>query len=286
VVSAPQHGDKHRDLPLSAIFDHQEDARVPHAEVWSQVLDRCAQQLPTIFTHNTNLDVHYGRRCLTMRNIKDETIYDPARYDRHALRAELGFGPKDRIILFGGLVRRHKGIFELAEFVRKLGSPYRLLVVGSRDTPDLRTLTSQQRKAMAVLPPQAPERMAALNAAADIVVLWLDPAVPASHFQSPYKMTDALAMGPAIIASPIGDFPAMAERRLLWTVPFGDFSGLGRTIREVFADEGERRRRQARARRLFLREYSYNAVAPAFALAARRLTEPRETYPLQRSSQQ
>ena len=177
---------------------------MPYADIWSQLLDACAQEIPNIFTHNVNLDMHYGRRSYPMRNVKDETVYDPAAYDREAVRAELGFGPEDRVILFGGMVRRHKGVFELFELVERLGAPYRLLVVGSRETPDLRELAKRAAGRATILPPQPPERMAALNLAADLVILWLDPAVPASHYQSPYKLTDALAIGPAIIASPGG----------------------------------------------------------------------------------
>jgi hypothetical protein len=87
---------------------------------------------------------------------------------------ELGFGPKDRVILFGGLVRRHKGISSWRSLSGSWGHPTACWSSAAAKRPDLRALTAQQRKAMVVLPPQNPERMAALNAAADIVVLWLD----------------------------------------------------------------------------------------------------------------
>jgi glycosyltransferase involved in cell wall biosynthesis len=268
VVASPAVGDRHISLPLSSLLAKIDEARVPHSLVWSQILDRCAQQVPTLLTHNTNLDIHYGRRCLYMRNVKDEAIYDPAAYDRDAVRAELGFSAGDRVILFGGLVRRHKGVFELAELVGRLGAPYRLLVAGNRETPDLLELQKRATSRVSILGPQPPERMAALNLAADLVVLWLDPEVPASHFQTPYKLTDALAMGPAVIASPVGELAALAERELLWTVPFGDLDGLATTIKAVFGNGAERARRRERARKLFLREFSYNAVPAVIGLAA------------------
>ena len=113
VVGSPTSADRHAALPLSALIERAEEARVPYADIWSQLLDACAQEIPNVFTHNVNLDMHYGRRSYPMRNVKDETVYDPAAYDREAVRAELGFGPEDRVILFGGMVRRHKGVFEL-----------------------------------------------------------------------------------------------------------------------------------------------------------------------------
>jgi glycosyltransferase involved in cell wall biosynthesis len=280
VVASPRTGDRHVSLPLASLFDRLDEARVPHALVWSQILDRCAQAVPTLFTHNVNLDIHYGRRCLTMRNVKDEMVYDPAAFDRDAVREEFGFSAEDRIILFGGLVRRHKGVFELAELVRRLGAPYRLLVVGNRETPDLIELQKSVSGRISILGAQPPERMAALNLAADLVVLWLDPAVPASHYQCPYKLTDALAMGPAIIASPVGELAVLAEHEVLWTVPFGDLNGLAKTIKAILADPVELARRRERGRKLFLREFSYNSVPPAIALAASMVERPDEIYPV------
>ena len=279
VVGSPTSADRHAALPLSALIERAEEARVPYADIWSQLLDACAQEIPNVFTHNVNLDMHYGRRSHQMRNVKDETVYDPAAYDREAVRAELGFGPEDRVILFGGMVRRHKGVFELLELVERLGEPYRLLIVGSRETPDLRELAKRAAGRATILPPQPPERMAALNLAADLVILWLDPAVPASHYQSPYKLTDALAMGPAIIASPVGGLAELCGN-LLWPVPFGDFDRLVATIGRIFADDAERARRRERARKLFLREFSYNSVPTAIAIAAARLARPTGAYPV------
>jgi glycosyltransferase involved in cell wall biosynthesis len=215
-----------------------------------------------------------------MRNVKDERLFDPAAYDRDAVRAEFGFAAEDRAILFGGLVRRHKGVFELAELVERLGAPYHLLVVGNRETADLLELRKRASGRITILPPQPPERMAALNLAADLVVLWLDPAVPASHYQCPYKLTDALAMGPAVIASPVGELAVLAARDVLWTVPFGDFDGLARTIRAIFSDATQRARRRERARKLFLREFSYNSVRAPIALAAARLERRDQVYPV------
>lgn len=124
--------------------------------------------------------------------------------------------------------------------------------------------------------------MAELNAAADLVLLWLDPRVPAGHYQSPYKMTDAFAMGATVIGSPMSDLPDFALRRLAWTVPFGDFDALVRTIREVFDASAERDERRRRARRMFEREFSYHAVGPAIALGASLLERHDEVYPVSR----
>jgi glycosyltransferase involved in cell wall biosynthesis len=280
VVAAPRRDDAHASLPLSAIAENPGAARSPYADIWSQVLDSCVRDMPTLYTHNRNLDIHYGRRSLTMRNVKDETVYDPARIDRAAVRAELGLAEDDRAILFGGTVRMHKGPFELADFVRRIGPPYKLIVAGSRPTPELERLQKDASGRVIILPPQPAARMAAINRAADAVVLWLDPTVPASAFQNPYKLTDALAMGTPVVATPIGELARLAERELVWPAPFGDFSALAATLDRIFAGGDEVVRRAATGRRLFLREYSYNAAVAALALGAGLIEDRTRRYPV------
>ncbi|MYL24820.1 glycosyltransferase [Halomonas alkaliantarctica] len=280
VVASPSTKVQHAEHPLEAVFDQMEQAKTPYELIWSQVLEPCVKCLPTLFTHNINLDLHYGARAHYMRNIKDASIFNPSRYDRDHIRQALGFEKQDKVIFFGGLVRKHKGIFELVELLDKLKDPtYKLLVVGSRETPDLQKLV-EKHKNVTVLPPQPPEKMAELNYAADFVILWLDPTVRASHYQSPYKMSDALAMGPAIIASPVSDQAAFARHEVMWQVPFGNFDSLVCTIQHIQANPEERAYRQRRARRLFLREFSYQAVPAAFARGASQVTERNRVYPI------
>lgn len=281
VVASPRANNRHVELPLEAVLDDLEQAKTPQSVIWSQALDPCVAGIPTVYTHNVNLNIHYGRRCLYMRNVKDDALYDPATMDRSSLRGELGFGPEDRVILFGGLVRKHKGVFELVELLNSLDDPrYKLLIVASRETPEVRTLARQHADRITLLSAQSPKRMAELNHASDLVVLWLDPSVSAGHYQSPYKISDALAMGPAIIASPTSDLASFAERDLVWMVPFGDFERLQSTIKSIFADDEERTRRRERGRRLFLREFSYKSVPAALALGASLVGERDRVYPV------
>jgi len=280
VVGSPRTRAVHTTSPLEAVFDNLDEAKSPHSLIWSRVLDPFVNQIPTLYTHNINLDLHYGKRCLYMRNIKDATVFDPSLVDRERTRRELGFGPQDRVILFGGLVRKHKGIWEVTTLLERLADPrYKFLVVGNRETPDLRKLVQESRDAVSVLPPQSPQRMAELNNAADLVILWLDPDVPAGNYQSPYKMSDAFAMGATIIASPTSDLAGFGDKELLWVVPFGDVDRMIATIDEIFLDDNERNRRRDRARRFFEREFSYGSVPAAFGLGAAAVRDRNRVYP-------
>lgn len=280
VVAQAKASDTHMHRHLQDLLSVGDVAKNPYDLLWSEILDPLVSEIPTIFTHNINLDLHYDRRCLTLRNIKDETIYRPDTHDRDAIRREMGFLPEDRVILFGGLVRSHKGVFELVDMLKSLDDPrYKLLIVGSRETPDLTTLRQTQPGNIVILPPQPSDRMAPINLAADIVILWQDPAVPAGQYQSPYKMSDAFAMGPTVIASPTSDLAEFAQRGLVLNVPYGDRAALRLAIRRVFDQPEETARRRVRARRFFEREFAYPAVFSSFALGAATL-DPNRVYPV------
>ena len=190
----------------------------------------------------------------------------------------------DKVILFGGLVRKHKGINELVDLLGRLGDPkFKLLVIGSRDSPELRSLQGLKNDgSIILLPPQPPAEMAKINFASDFVVLWLDPSAPVSHFQMPYKLTDAIAMGATVIGSPVSDLPSLENAGALWTVPFGDLNALARKINGILDAPAEREARRAVARRIFEREFSYGAAVANFALGAHRLNGERVTYDVSR----
>ena len=62
---------------------------------------------------------------------RDEQRFDPARYDRDAVRRELGVGPYDHLLLFGGTPRAHKGVVEVLEALDRLGDDrYKLALFG------------------------------------------------------------------------------------------------------------------------------------------------------------
>ena len=271
VVSSPMREDRHMEVAIESVDLSDRNLLNPYSDLWSQLMDPLAKTLPVLVTHNKNIDAHFGNRCLYMRNLKDELVYNPDVYERDGVRAELGFGPDDRVILFGGLIRKHKGIYELVELVKRLSDPrYKLLFVGSRMTPDQKKLKEKYGDKIRVLPPQHREAMARINLAADIVILWLDPEVAASHYQMPYKATDAFAMGTSIIANDISDLGDLAKQGYLRIAPFGDWDRMTAVFHDIFDNAKKTAAMRAAGRRLFLRQFSYAAARSNFELAARR----------------
>lgn len=262
------------------------DARLldPAHETWTRLLEGLAPDLPAVVTHNANLDRLFGNKSHQLRNIKDEAFYDPTRWSREEVRSRLGFSPEDRVILFGGMVRRHKGIFPLVDFIEaRGGGRYKLLVASSRPTPDEVELKKMAGHRVIVLPPSGRNLMAEINLAADAAVLWLDPQVPASHYQMPFKLTDALAMELPVVANPISDLTHLGQLGIVHLVDYGDFDQLERTLNGIFADRNSTRQMTRRGRRLYLRQFSYQAARANLEVLLRQQAGRTECLPAARS---
>lgn len=278
VIASPSENDRHQTVDLETADPGDPELLDPKSLLWSRLLDPLAAEIPTLFTHNCGLDKHYGGHCHYMRNIKDEAVYDPDRYSREDIRRSLGFGPEDKIILFGGLLRRHKGIGELTLLLDRLNDPaFKLLFVGSRETAEQHQLAQSGDSRITLLTGKTREEMAKINHAADLVILWLNPQVAASHYQMPYKLTDAIAMGVPVIANAISDLGDLGEQGYLWNVPFGDWHGMEKTIRAIFENPQQRRVRTEAARALYQRQFTYAAARANFALAAHGLSKYQNT---------
>ena len=77
-------------------------------------------------------------------HIRDEHDFDSTLYPRDAIRQRLGFTSEDKVILFAGTPRMHKGLSRLVTALRELDRPtYKLLVVGS---PGDRTVRNVLRR--------------------------------------------------------------------------------------------------------------------------------------------
>ena len=259
VVANPQ-SDKKSSTTEQSVALNDQNLKVPYAREWSLLLEKIAKLEEFTTTHNINLDTFFGGKSFYIRNLKDETYFNPDLYDRDALRTQYGFGKEDRVILFGGMLRKHKGIYQLIDIMKILGTQYKVLFVGSRVTPDQTKLEQEYGDMVTILPPQGRNDMAKLNYLSDLVILWLDPKIPASHYQMPYKFTDAIAMKVPVISNDISDLGELAREGYLRLVDYEDYNGLKKIVDQLFNEEDQRTLMVDRARLLYLRQFSYKAV--------------------------
>ena len=246
---------------LGTILRSQDDAKNAYSPIWSQILNECALRLPTIFTDGINSNAHGTRRHHCLRNIKDQSIFDPAKFDRASIRSELGFRPEDRIVLFDDYGNRPKELSDLADLMHRLGDPYKLLVIATPNNSGVQSLAELSGGVLTILHPRSAKQMAAISLAVDLVVFWPDPEAAISQSKTPHRVSDAFAMGCGVIASPIGELARFSDRELSWPVPFGDIEALSGTIPAILADRSELGWRKERARKYFLREFSVRCGA-------------------------
>ena len=176
------------------------------------------------------------------------------------LKRSLGMG-EDRLIVFGGVARPHKGVEELLEALAKLGDEsVRLLVVGPQ-TDFLRELQRVDRYApyIVCIGAKPKNEMPRYLALGELVVLPQKNTLLAQS-QVPCKVFEAMAMAKPIIASDVSDLSDILSG-CGWIVPPDDIPALAKTIAHVLAHPNEGEESGRRAREKCIREYDRHATS-------------------------
>ena len=208
-----------RDLSPEEFIATQEpnDWTHPHTERWTRL---AASMIPWADGHTACNEVMAGPvDARIVRHARNPSLFDPEACDLDALRTELGLKGTDRVVLYLGTPRRHKGLLYVAQAVAALNDPDAVfLVIGSfpdrgieRDlerVPDLR---------LKRLPDQPLDRAAAFNALADVVCVMQDPEAPASATQTPAKLSDAVAMGACVLVPDLPPISAFTKAGVVQT---------------------------------------------------------------------
>ncbi|MFH0908141.1 MAG: glycosyltransferase [bacterium] len=226
----------------------------PLDEAYHPLVESCIRWADNVISTSTFLQTKFGGRIVhagvDMDFFKPQ---DPA--VTASLRRDLGLDGK-KLIVFGGVVRPHKGVEIIPDALARLGDDrIRLLVVGPR-TDHLERLMKDSRLGRYVVcaGPQPKERMPEFLNLADLVVLPLVDSLLARS-QTPCKIFEAMAMEKPVIATAISDLPLILEG-CGWVVPPGDADALARVIGEVLADPTRAAARGAAARERCARLYS------------------------------
>ena len=182
--------------------------------LWTRLAVDLAQRFDGITVANRPLQERYGGTVIP--HARDPEQLKPATAEQKAAaRQRFEVPAMARVILFFGTPKRHKGILELARAVAQLpeGLQPLLVVAGAfapEDAPlekELRALLPAER--LQQLGNQPLERAPQVLALADLVVLLSDGEV--ATFQSPAKLSDALAMGLPVLVSEAEPLQEMAE---------------------------------------------------------------------------
>ena len=257
------------------------DLAEPFGRLWTRACESVIRSADQITVSNLELEARYGG--VIIPHARNEAVFDPERFDRAATRQRLGLGEDDRLVLFGGTPRAHKGILDLLEALDALGDDHiRLGVFSTRELQDLRQQIGSLQRWILPLPYHAFDELPGLVAAADLTCALQAPDHPVSRYQMPAKVTDAMSMGVACLVTPVPPMQPLIDKDVV-EVFNGDIP-LHERIRQILDHTEETADRAARARQVFLQSYSYQAVRPVAAAAIETLlTEPPPLAPPLRS---
>lgn len=227
--------------------------------LWTALAVDLGQRFDGITVANTALQQRYGGTVIL--HARDPQQLQPlSARERLAARRCHAIAEKASVVLFFGTARRHKGLLEVAAAVAALPEDLSPLFVVAGAIPnaklqrELEAVLPQQR--LRILGSQPFERAREILGMADLVLLLSSGEVAA--FQTPAKLTDALAMGLPILVS---DAPPLQETSELGWTQLVDVDRLIDQIESWLRDSGARDAQARRARQGFLQSYTLEVVS-------------------------
>jgi glycosyltransferase involved in cell wall biosynthesis len=240
------------------------EASVPYSDIWTRFAETLTSEADGIIVSNVALRRKFGG--FIIRHGRNEAVFDPALHDRQKIRRAFGYGDEDRVVLFLGTPRPHKGIFELCDALERCADPrLALCVIGTvTDKRTLKRFADYKTARLALHPDEPWERLPELVNMADAVAILQDNDSPIAEFQIPAKLTDALAMNVQVLATPVPPLEDVALTGALQMV--GNPSELDAALR-LLADSPAQADGRDRGRELFLSEFSYGVNSARLRLA-------------------
>ena len=227
-------------------------------------VEKSIAQLDGVISTTTFLQHRFGG-SIVHAGVDTERFKPQPETMRRAMREKLGLRDK-RVIVFGGVVRPHKGVEEILAALVVLGDDRnRLLVVGPLTEHLARIRSTPEGRRYIVVAGEPLDDPKGINAkvhqqmplyldAGDAVVLPLrDTSLARS--QMPIKVFEAMAMAKPLIATAVADLPLMLNG-CGKIVPPSKIEALASGIQELFADPEAAQRMGAAAREKCIREYS------------------------------
>jgi glycosyltransferase involved in cell wall biosynthesis len=211
-------------------------AHHPMDDVYCPVVERMIPRADQVVSTSTFLQNKFGGEIVHMG--VDTEFFKPAPDDQvGALRMRHGLTGK-RCIVFGGVVRPHKGIELILDALVSLANPgYRFVIVGPVNE-HVRELLATPAYApyLVALGAQSKAQMPLYLSMADLIVLPLSNDLLAQS-QTPCKVFEAMSMGKPIIASSVSDLPQILNG-CGRVVPPDDTAALADAIHGMFEKAG------------------------------------------------
>ena len=130
-IGVPVIGFCHSDPAHLAALHWGEWARKPIEKKWAEIFSQFDRVVaPSRFIAGRLRDAGVTRIVERPLGVDVETFH-PDRADRGAVRAELGVGADERLLVFAGRAAKEKNVDVLISAAQALGRPYRLVLIGA-----------------------------------------------------------------------------------------------------------------------------------------------------------
>ncbi|MGL5065241.1 MAG: glycosyltransferase family 4 protein [Microcoleus sp.] len=194
-------------------------------------------------------------------NGKDTKMFDPSKYNPEVSRQRYGLSGY-RILMFPGAPRPHKGVEDILIALEQLNEPdLKLAIVGGSPYDDYDDKLVKQWERWIIKMPKFPvEKMPEIVAAAHIVLVpQRDTLTAAAQF--PLKLTDGMAMAKPVLASRVGDIPAILAGTGYLVDPNSP-AQIAEKIQWIFQNLPAANSQGIKARERCVQKYSIQAMAP------------------------
>lgn len=250
------------------------DIHEPYASTWTRFAETLVPHADAVLVSNEALQREFGGTIIP--HARDEHLFDPTRYDKNQCRKDLGLAAHDKVVLFAGTARAHKGLVEIANAVGAIDrQDCKLCIVGDILDRGLKArIMAAAADKVVFFPNQPLEELPRFLAAADLVCLLQNQDSRISQFQLPAKLVDALAMGVPVLATETAPLRPFIECGSVIPVTT---ENLQQKLEAALSELGTLGLKQRGNRSLFLGRYSYQAVAEkleAIVLSALKKPKP------------
>jgi glycosyltransferase involved in cell wall biosynthesis len=219
--------------------------RQPDHPIYLKRMERLTSGADAITVHTKFLQSKFGG--VYVPNGKDTDKFDPQLYDRTASRQRWGL-ENYRVLMFPGAPRPYKGLEDVLSALDQLNQPnIKLVIVGGSPYDNYDdSLVKRWGQHIIQLPKIPHQEMPEVVAAADVIVVPQQD-TPAAQAQFPLKLTDGMAMAKPILATKVGDIPAILDDTGFLVSP-GDVTTIAEQIHYIFSNTEEANQRGAAAR--------------------------------------
>ncbi len=196
--------------------------------------------------------------CL-IPHCRDTSILDPDKFDALEVKKSLGL-EGNRVVMFLGTPRAHKGIDDLIRAVENLDYPdVRLVFIGAESSFDPQRNKSLSDQEKVVVLPKIPfDQLPKHLSAADILVVPQRDTTD-TQGQIPAKLFDAMAMAIPVITTPVSDIPEVLGGNGYLVEP-GNPEQLATTLKYVLDHPDEAKEKGKRARQRCIERYDIKVM--------------------------